>query len=102
MKIFKIFIILLIVAFLGLYISYSSGYYTKLKGAEVILTNQKIEEFESDVKNGKDILLENYQEPETDYSNKTTKMSLKISTKASNMVDKFIKFLFNKLGSALE
>ena len=45
MKIFKYLLILLIIAFLGLYFAYSNGYSEKLTGENVILTNEMIEEF---------------------------------------------------------
>ncbi len=102
MKIFRILIGILIISFLGLYISYTSGYYQKLKSEKVIITNQKIEEFENDIKNGKDISLEDYTTEEVNYSNKTSRMSLKFSNKASNLIDNFIKFLFRKLGNVVE
>ena len=67
-----------------------------------LLTNEKIEQFEKDLQAGKDISLENYQEEEKDYTTKTSKMSLKVSSKLENIISYSIKFIFRKLGSAIE
>lgn len=102
MKIFKLFIIVLILGFLGLYFAYSNGYQESLRKSKVNLTNEKIEMFENDILNGSNILLESYLENEKNYSTKTSKISLKISSKIENTVDLGIKFIFKKLGNMLE
>ena len=101
-KVFKGIILLLIVSFLGLYYAYSNGYYEKHVKEKIILTNEAIEEFEQDLKDGKDISLEDYEIKKEDYSTKTSKFSLNISSKATNLVDSAIKYIFKKLGNALE
>ena len=101
-KVFKGMILLSIIAFLGLYYAYANGYAESKRLENVVLTNQKIEEFEKDISEGKDISLEDYFEEEKDYSTKTSKMSLNLSAKVSNFFDRIIKFFFQKLGSALE
>ena len=60
------------------------------------------QKFEKDLQSGKDISLENYQEEEKDYTTKTSKMSLKVSSKLENIISYSIKFIFRKLGSAIE
>ncbi len=101
-KVFKGIILLLIVCFLGLYYAYSNGYYEKRQQDKILMTNENIEKFEQDLKDGKDISLEDYKVKEVDYSTKTSKFSLNISSKASHLVDSAIKYIFQKLGSALE
>lgn len=102
MKIFKLFFLLLIIGFLGLYFVYTNGYSDKIIGDKVILTNEQIEEFEQDILNGEDILLESYLKEENNYSTKTSDMSLKLSNKLENIVDSSIKFIFRKIGSVVE
>ena len=102
MKFFKLFIFILIFAFLGLFFIYSNGYQESILKNKINLTNEKIEEFEKDVLNGDDILLENYFEDEKDYSTKTSKFSLKISSKIETIFDSGIKFIFRKLGNMIE
>lgn len=59
-KIFwKIFLALLF-GFGALYISEISGYYEFQEHKQVTLTNEKIKEFEADIKEGKDINIKDY------------------------------------------
>jgi len=102
MKIFKYLLILLIIAFLGLYFAYSNGYSEKIIGDKVVLTNEMIEEFENDILEGNDISLENYLTNNKDLSTKTSNFSLKISSKLENIVDNSIKFIFRKLSNMVE
>lgn len=101
-KVSKSCLFLLILGFLGLFIAYSNGYSEQIAGDKVSLTNQKIEEFETDILNGENISLETYLTKEEDYSTKTSEASLKISSKFENLVDSGIKFIFRKLGSMIE
>ena len=71
-NIFKLVIIMLIITFTIMYIISSTGYYEYNMQSKTILTNDKIKEFEEDVKNNKDIDIKKYYEKEKDYSNKFT------------------------------
>ena len=102
MKIFKIFIIILIISFLVLFFAYSNGYSESMKRNKMNLTNEKIEEFENDVLSGENISINNYLTSDKDYSTKTSKASLKVSSKLENIVDYSIKFIFRKLGDMVE
>lgn len=102
MKIFKIFILLIIIGFLGLFFAYSNGYYEKMQGDKTILTNQMIEEFEKDVLNGENVTIESYLKEEKDYSTNTSRASLKLSNKIESIVDSGIKFIFRKLSNMVE
>ena len=101
-KIFKGLLAGLIVCFLGLFYAYSNGYYEKKQNDKVLLTNEMIEKFEQDIKDGRDVTIDSYLKEEPDYSTKTTKLSLKLSNKAENLIDGAIKFIFQKLGSVVE
>ena len=59
-KLFRIFIFFLFISFLVLYFSRANGYYEDLNNKKSYLTEDKIKEFEEDVKNGKEIKVENY------------------------------------------
>ena len=102
MKLFKLFILLLIISFLGLFFVYSNGYHERLLNNKVNLTTENIEKFENDVLNGNNILLESYFDEEKDYSTKTSRASLKISNKIESIVDSGIKFIFKKLSNMIE
>ncbi len=101
-KVFKGIIFFLVIGFLGLYFAYNNGYYEKKQQDKITLTNEMIEKFEDDIKEGKDVTIESYFEEEPDYSTKASRFSLEISNKASSFVDSAIKFVFNKLGNVIE
>lgn len=101
MKILKGFIILLIIAFLGLFLAYKNGYYENSLNNKVMLTNEEIEQFESDLEKG-ELSLDNYHKKEKDYTTNTSKMSLKISNKIENIINSSIKFIFKKIGKFVE
>lgn len=80
MKAFWIALALLFAIFMTLYISQATGYYDYEQYKKVELTEEKIAEFERDVKEGKEIKIENYLDSVTyDYNNKASKTGLKIS-----------------------
>ena len=102
MKILKIFLILFIISFLALFFVYQNGYYENITREKISLTNQKIEEFEEDIKDKKDISLETYLEKEKNYATKTSKITLNVSNKLENIIDSSIKFIFKKISQAVE
>ena len=94
--------VLILLMFVGLYFVYQNGYYDKMTRDKIMLTNEQIEKFEQDVIDGKDVTIEDYVEESKDYSNKISKVSLSISDKFNNIVDKGIKFIFKKIASVVE
>ena len=101
-KVSKVFLFLLILGFLALFFAYSNGYYERMQGEKVNLTNQMIEQFEKDIQDGLDVSLESYLQDKKDYSSKTSKTSLNISEKLENTLDSVIKFIFKKIGEIVE
>lgn len=93
-------IILLILGFL--YFSYQNGYYDKYMRDKINLTNQNIEKFELDVKEGRDVTIEDYLDKEKNYSTKTGNMSLKVSNKLEQIISNGIKFIFKKISNVVE
>ena len=93
-------IILLILGFL--YFSYQNGYYDKYMRDKINLTNQNIEKFELDVKEGRDVTIEDYLDKEKSYSTKTGNMSLKVSNKLEQIISNGIKFIFKKISNVVE
>ena len=76
-KIFHLFIWFLFLSFLVLYFAQANGYYEDLNNKKASLTEEKIKEFEKDVKNGKEIKVENYiVNIKKDYSNKVSDFGL--------------------------
>lgn len=59
-KIYKYFIWFLFLSFLVLYFAQAGGYYETLNNKKATLTEEKIKQFEEDVKNGKQINVDDY------------------------------------------
>ena len=97
-----IIIIILLVYFCCYYVS-SSGYYEYKLQERTLITNEKIKEFEEDVKNNKDIDVKKYLDnEEVDYTNKLTNLVYDISNSGTNITRKIIKGIFKKLSYLVE
>jgi hypothetical protein len=69
----------------------------------MVITSDKIKEFEDDVKNNKDIDIKNYiDNDEVDYSNKITRLVYNISSSSNKITKKTFRYLFKKLSSLME
>lgn len=95
-RIFKSFMTLLFIGFIGIYISNKSGYNEYDKHKKVELTNAQIQKFEEDVKNNKDIDINDYVgEIKEDYSNGISNLSVNFSNITSKYIKKGITDVFN-------
>ena len=95
-KILKTIFIFLFIIFITIYISQSTGYYEYELHKKTELTNEQIEKFETDIKDGKNVELEDYMEDITkDYSNGFSKMGTNFSKTASKYIKKGIEEIFN-------
>lgn len=76
-KVFHGFIWLLFISFLVLYFAQAGGYYEEMNNKKTSLTEEKIKAFEEDVKNGKEIKVENYViNMKKNYGNKISSFGL--------------------------
>ncbi len=92
-KFFNICFIFLLLTFLGLYISQSTGYYDYEQYKKKVLTEEKIKQFEKDVKEGKNLSLENYLENhQVNYQNKISRLGQTLSYN----IGKYVKYGINK------
>lgn len=102
-KLTKLIIIATLIIFISSYIISESGYYEYTMQQRTIITNEKIKEFEEDIKNNESIDLKKYLNKEqNDYSNKITTLVYNISDNSNKLARKAIKYLFKKLGSLVE
>ena len=102
-KITKLIIIATLIIFVSAYIISESGYYEYTMQQRTIITNEKIKEFEEDIRNNESIDLKEYLDKEqNDYSNKITTLVYNISDNSNKLARKAIKYLFKKLGSLVE
>lgn len=102
-KLMKLLGIILIVLFLVMFFSSSSGYYEYELNKKSNLTQDAILKFEQDVKNGKEIDINDYLvEENKDYSNSFSKAGLSISNKIGTIFSEGVKFIFNSIGNIVE
>ena len=102
-KFIKFILIIIIIIFISSYYISNSGYYEYHMQQRTILTNEKIIEFEKDVKNGTNIDLKTYLENDSiDYSNKLSNLLYELSNKGTKITRKIIKALFKKLSYLVE
>lgn len=102
-KIIQLLALLIVIIFISSYLIASSGYYEYTMQQKTIITNEKIKEFEQDIKDNKEIDLVEYLDDEsTDYSNAFTNLVYNISDNSNKLARKAIKYLFKKLGSLIE
>lgn len=99
-KIFwKVFLALLF-GFLALYISGAAGYYEFEQHKKVTLTNEKINEFEDDIKSGKKINIKDYiDEKQINYENNFSKTGIVMSSVIEKCVQSGLQKTFEFLNS---
>lgn len=99
----KLFLLVTIIIFIASYLVSYSGYYEYTMQQKTIITNEKIKEFEQDIKDNQDIDLKEYlSKDEIDYSNKFTTLVYNISENSNELARKLIKTVFKKLATLIE
>ena len=89
----------LFIVFVAFIIAYNSGYYEANISRKSKITEEKLQEFEQDVKDGKEIDVKNYIE--NDYVDYSSSMS-KLGNKLSSSIDSFMDSGFNDFFKLLE
>lgn len=98
----KLILIITILIFICSYYISNSGYYEYELKQKTYLTNEKIKEFEKDIKNNQNIDIKTYLDPEdTNYSNKLTNAIYKLSDKGNHLMQSGMKALFKKLSTLI-
>lgn len=102
-KITKLILLITVIIFISSYLIASSGYYEYTMQQRTIITNEKIKEFETDIKNNENIDIKEYlSKEEVDYTNKFTTLVYNISESSNELTRKLIKALFKKLSVLVE
>jgi len=91
--------IILFGIYMALYYMAETGYYEYKEYNKMILTEEAMKQFESDIKEGKDVSVENYITPEKNYENKISNLGLKTSESLEKFMTKGIGGFFKVLGS---
>lgn len=99
----KLFGLSILIIFLVMFFTSSSGYYEYELNKKSNLTQEAIIQFEQDVKEGKQIDVNDYLiDEEKDYSNSFTKVGINLSSKIGNLFSEGVKFIFNSIGNLVE
>ena len=99
----KYILIIIILIYIASYYVANSGYYEYHMQEKTILTNQKIKEFEEDVKNNENIDIKDYLTYEdVDYTNRLTNLVYNLSDKGNEVTKKCLRLLFKKLSYLVE
>jgi len=102
-KIIKFLGIVLVIGFLIMFFSSSSGYYEYELNKKSNLTQESILKFEQDVKDGKNIDINDYLVEESkDYSNSFSNIGLNISNKIGMLFSEGVKFIFNSIDNVID
>lgn len=102
-RIFKFIFSVFFLSFLVIYVSELTGYYEYQNYKKTALTAEQIRQFEEDVKNGKEIDLNNYiVEENKNYNNTLSKLASKLSDGISNIVKSGVDNTFKFLSKVVE
>ena len=102
-KVIKLLAFAIVIIFLVMFFSSSGGYYEYELNKKTNLTKESIERFEQDVKNGKEIDINDYLvEDNKDYSNMFSKTGSKISNKIGEIFSEGVKLIFNTIGNFVD
>ena len=87
------------IIFVAYTIAYQSGYYEANVSRKSKITEEKLQEFEQDVKDGKEIDVKDYVENDyIDYSSTFSKIGNKISSSIDSFMDNGLSDFFELLG----
>ena len=101
--IFKRFWFMMFLIFLTLYVSQASGYYEYEIRKKATFTEEQIKKFEQDIKDGKEIDVEQYiSHTNKNYQNKLSSSVLLISEMISKYTKLGIEKVFSIIGQAVE
>ena len=91
------------VAFVTLYLSQATGYYEYEQSRKTAFTEEQIKQFEQDVKDGKEIDINNYLEnTNKDYQNNISKVTLNVSEAISKYMKYGIEKMFEGIVKVIE
>lgn len=79
-----------------------TGYYKVPEERKIVLTDEAMERFEEDVKNGKEIIAGNYLEKENNYNNNLSLLGVKLSKLIENGFNKLMWLILNELESVID
>ena len=101
-KFFLILMGLLFIIFLIIFCSSKSNYYEYSNYKKMTVTNEKINEFEKDISEGKNVNINDYIKDESkDYSNNITRVGEFISNNIFDISSKIVKISYNFISKVI-
>ena len=102
MKTFKIFVLVLVIMFTAFFLVTTGEYYEHKLRENTILTNEAIERFEKDIKEGKNIDLDNYiPNNNKDYSNGMSNFNKSVSGTIDKVFSETLRYLFKSINDVV-
>lgn len=102
-KIFKLLFIIVLIIFIISYAIEKSGYYEYNLHNKSVMTSEAMKKFEEDVKNGKNVTVEDYiTDSTTDYTTTLSHNTNKFSLGVNKVLKKGIEKIFKVIGSFVE
>lgn len=102
-NIVKFLCISIVIIFLVMFFTSSSGYYEYELNKKSNLTQEAIIRFEQDVKAGKEIDINDYLvQDNKDYSNKFSKAGLTLSNNIKKIFSEGVKLIFDSIGNLVD
>lgn len=101
-KLINIIFYVFLFGFMTLYLSSLTGYFEYENHKKTTLTQEQIYKYEEDIKNGKEIDLNEYIQTEIDYSNKLSKLASNMSNIISQITKTSISKTFKYLSKLIE
>lgn len=102
-KIYKFIFYLFFISFLVIYFSELTGYYEYQNHQKKALTEEQIRKFEEDVKNGKEVDINEYLDVDTrKYNNTLSKLASKLSDGISDIVNSGVEYTFKYISKLVE
>jgi len=102
-NIFKLVLIVLIIAFTFLFIASQSGYYEYELSRKTKLTEESIARFEEDIASGKNVDINDYVvSKEKNYNNMVSNLGSSISSKLETAFSKGFEIIFKYINNQME
>ena len=98
----KIILMTLVITFLILYISCSTGYYEVENNKKAKLTDEALKRYEQDLKEGKQIDLNNYIPEDKSYVNNVVKLTSGVSRGIEKSMNTVMKYIFKEMEKAVK
>ncbi len=98
----RIICLTLIITFLIIYLAQATGYYEVKNSNKTKLTNEAIKRYEKDIKEGKNVDVNDYVEEEKVYSNNITKLTSNVSRGIEKSLNYIMNYMFKEMSKAVK